>query len=85
MTSRAAIDLQEPKVLGMLLRTAREAQNLTPKAFATRLGLSAAQLCDLESGRRVLNRHRVAAILEQLGGYDPRASVDRNPAIASTR
>ena len=56
--------------LGEVLRSYRLCDELTQAAFAKRLGISAANLCDLEKGRKVPSLNRVVRIARKLGISD---------------
>jgi len=52
---------------GALLKTIRLRERLALATFAQRLGMTAANLCDLEQGRKVPGPQRAIAIARQLG------------------
>lgn len=52
---------------GPLLREIRLRSQQTLNEFAERLGISASNLCDLESGRRIPSPKRAVAIARKLG------------------
>lgn len=52
---------------GGMLRTWREAEEMTQTAFAKRVGLSVQNLNDLEKGRRIPTPSRAARIAKKLG------------------
>ena len=56
--------------LGEVLRSYRLCDELTQAEFARRLGISAANLCDLEKGRKVPSLNRVVKIARKLGISD---------------
>ena len=56
--------------LGEVLRSYRLCDELTQAEFAKRLGISAANLCDLEKGRKVPSLNRVVKIARKLGISD---------------
>jgi len=51
---------------GRFLSSWRESEGLTQVAFAKKLGLSAANLCDLEQGRRIPSPTRAKQIAKKL-------------------
>lgn len=52
---------------GMFLRSMREADEIGLSEFASKLGLSRANLCDLEKGRKIPSPERAARIAKYLG------------------
>lgn len=54
-------------MLAKALRKAREKANLSQRELATRLGISPANLADIEHGRRGISLFRAAAYGEALG------------------
>ena len=52
---------------GRFLISWRESEELTQAAFARKLGLSPANLCDLEQGRRIPSPTRAKKIAKKLG------------------
>ncbi|MFX5956878.1 helix-turn-helix transcriptional regulator, partial [Acinetobacter baumannii] len=52
---------------GAFLAAWRTADDLSQTAFAKKLGLSAANLCDLEQGRRIPSPARARKIAKKLG------------------
>jgi transcriptional regulator with XRE-family HTH domain len=52
---------------GRFLQAWREADGLTQTQFAKKLGLSSANLCDLEHGRRIPSPDRARRIAKKLG------------------
>ena len=52
---------------GRFLNSWRTGENLTLAQFARKLGLSSANLCDLEQGRRIPSPTRARAIAKKLG------------------
>ena len=53
--------------LGGLLRSFRLSEEMTQVKFAKKLGISAANLCDLEKGRKVSSASRAEKIAKKLG------------------
>ncbi len=53
--------------LGMFLTAFREADELSQSDFAKKMGLSRANLCDIEKGRKVPSPERAAKIAKKLG------------------
>jgi transcriptional regulator with XRE-family HTH domain len=53
--------------LGRLLKAYRDADSLSQTSFAKRLGLSSANLCDIERGRKFPTAMRAAKIAKKLG------------------
>ncbi len=49
-----------PMTLGDQLREARRVEGLSLEAYATRLGISRANLCDIEKGRKGVSPERAA-------------------------
>ena len=56
-----------PMTLGMYLLAFREAEELTQARFAKKIGLSPANLCDLEKGRKIASPDRAARLAKKLG------------------
>lgn len=53
--------------LGMFLRAFREADDLSQTEFAAKLGLSRANLCDLEKDRKPISPDRAVKLAKKLG------------------
>ena len=53
--------------LGMFIRTFREADKISQANFARKMGLSRANLCDIEKGRKLVGLTRAADIAKDLG------------------
>lgn len=53
--------------LGMFLVAFREAEELSQAEFSKKLGLSRANLCDIEKGRKVPSAERAAKMAKKLG------------------
>ncbi len=64
----------EPLTFGGMLRTIRECDELTLAAFARKLAISRANLCDIEHGRKGVSVER-AAKWARLLGYQERQFV----------
>jgi transcriptional regulator with XRE-family HTH domain len=78
------------KALGERIRELREAKDLSLRELATRLGLSAAFLSDVELGRRNPSKKVWASMakvldstLEDLRTYDQRAPLEELKRLAS--
>jgi transcriptional regulator with XRE-family HTH domain len=56
-----------PLTLGGLLEAIRQGEEISQVAFARSLGISRAQLCDIEKGRRHVSPGRAAAFARLLG------------------
>lgn len=52
--------------LGMFVRSLREADGISQTAFAERLGISRANLCDIEKGRKLVSIARAAKLAKKL-------------------
>lgn len=59
-----------PLTLGMYLRSIRLGEDESVAAFASKLGVSRQNLCDIEQGRRTVSVQRAAEWAELLG-YHP--------------
>lgn len=57
----------EPMSVSLLLRSNRFCEELSQKDFAKRLGVSVANLCDIEKGRQLVSPQRAARFAEALG------------------
>ncbi len=53
--------------LGMFLRAFREADEISQADFARTMGISRANLCDIEKGRKLVGLKRAAEIAKDLG------------------
>jgi plasmid maintenance system antidote protein VapI len=60
----------EPLTLGSLLQAIRQSEEATLEAFAKSLGVTRANLCDIEKGRRGVSVERAAQWATTLG-YHP--------------
>jgi antitoxin HigA-1 len=56
-----------PLTFGTLLASIREGEGMSQVAFAKRLGMSRAHLCDIEKGRKSVAPARAARFAEVLG------------------
>jgi len=56
-----------PMTLGVFLRAFRESEELSQTAFAKKLKLSRANLCDIEKGRKNVSPERAMQIAKILG------------------
>ncbi len=56
-----------PLTIADMLRSFRECEEMTQKAFAKKLGISPANLCDLEKGRKLPSPRRAVQIARKLG------------------
>ncbi len=59
-----------PLTFGQLINTARLCEEQSLEAFAKRLGVSRAYLCDIEKGRRPVSVERAAAWARKIGGLE---------------
>ena len=64
-----------PLTFGRMLRSIRLGEEETLESFASGLGISRANLCDIEHGRRGVSVQRAAQWAEQLG-YHPMRFVE---------
>lgn len=55
-----------PLTFGNMLESFRLAQEITPQAMASKLGVSRAHLCDVEKGRRTVSPERAARWAKRL-------------------
>ena len=53
--------------LGMFISSFRESEELSQTEYAKKLGLSRANLCDLEKGRKLISPERAAKIAKKMG------------------
>ncbi len=53
--------------VGMFLRAFRESESLSQAQYARTLGLSRANLCDLERGRKLISPERAAKLAKKIG------------------
>ena len=53
--------------VGMFVKSFREAEGLSQGNFARKLGLSQANLCDIERGRKIPSPERAARLAKLLG------------------
>jgi len=71
MTTKSLFEKLEkkygPLTFGEMLKSWREAEDLTQTAFAKKVGLSVQNLNDLEKGRRIPSPTRAAGIAKKLG------------------
>ncbi len=56
--------------LGRFISAWRRSEDLSQKEFAERLGISAANLCDIEKGRKGLSIYKASEIAKEIG-YSP--------------
>ena len=56
-----------PMTLGLFISAFREADGLTQVAYAAKLRLSRANLCDIEKGRKLVSVERAAKIAKYMG------------------
>ncbi len=56
-----------PLTLSALLESIRLGEGMSQAALAKRLGISAAHLCDIEKGRKVVSPERAARFAKALG------------------
>ncbi len=59
-----------PLTFGQLINTARLCEEASLEAFAKRLGVSRAYLCDVEKGRRPVSVERAAKWARTIGGLE---------------
>ena len=64
-----------PLTFGRMIRAIRVGEELTQEAFAKRLGVSKAHLCDIEKGRRAVSPARAWKWGQELG-YSPEQFVE---------
>ena len=57
-----------------ILKTLRECDEVSQKDFATQLGISKQNLCDIEKGRKAVTPSRAAMFAKKLG-YPPTAFI----------
>ena len=53
--------------VGMFLSAFRESEGLSQVEYAKKLGLSRANLCDLEKGRKLISPERAAKLAKKIG------------------
>lgn len=53
--------------VGLFLAAFRESEGLSQAEYARKLGLSRANLCDLEKGRKLISPERAAKLAKKLG------------------
>jgi antitoxin HigA-1 len=56
-----------PLTFGKMIKSIRECDEVTLEAFARRLGVSRAHLCDIEKGRRTVSVERALQWARKLG------------------
>ena len=56
-----------PMTVGMFIKTFRENDEISQTDYAKKLGLSRANLCDLERGRKLISPERAAKIAKRIG------------------
>lgn len=56
-----------PMTVGMFIKTFRENDDISQTDYAKKLGLSRANLCDLERGRKLISPERAAKIAKKIG------------------
>ena len=64
-----------PMTVGSFLRSWRESEELSQKDFAAQIGMSSANLCDIEKGRKGVSPERAAEIAEAIG-YSARVLIE---------
>jgi len=62
--------LEEPLTLGNALWSIRECDELSQAAMAKKLGISSANLCDIEKGRKLVSPDRAARWAKLLGYHE---------------
>ena len=63
-----------PLTISGILKSLRECEKISQKYFASQLGISKQNLCDIEKGRKAVAPSR-AAIFAQKLGYPPTAFI----------
>jgi transcriptional regulator with XRE-family HTH domain len=53
--------------VGMFLSSFRESEGLSQSEYAKKLGLSRANLCDLEKGRKLISPERAVKLAKKIG------------------
>ncbi len=53
--------------VGMFVKAFRESEGLSQSEYARKVGLSRANLCDLEKGRKLISPERAAKLSKKLG------------------
>lgn len=61
--------------IGALLKRARQREGLTLREMGKRLGFSAAHLCELEKGNKLVSPERAVRMARELG-LDPQVCVE---------
>lgn len=56
-----------PMTVGRFIKAFREGDEATQSAYAKRLGISKANLCDIEKGRKLVSAERAAKFARVLG------------------
>jgi transcriptional regulator with XRE-family HTH domain len=56
-----------PLTIASLLASERQCREISQLLFASRLGISAANLCDIEKGRKLVSPERAALFAKKLG------------------
>ncbi len=56
--------------VGMFIRAFRESDEISQIEYAKKLGISRANLCDIELGRKLISPERAAKIAKKLGVPD---------------
>jgi len=56
-----------PMTIGRFIKAFREGDEVTQNAYAKRLGISKANLCDIEKGRKLVSAERAAKFAKVLG------------------
>jgi transcriptional regulator with XRE-family HTH domain len=64
-----------PLTLGRFISSWRLSEELSQKEFAKKLGISAANLCDIEKGRKGVSIFRATEIAKKIG-YSPTVLVE---------
>ena len=65
---RASLDRKiGPMTLGNFLASWRESEGMTQVAFAKLLGISPANLCDIEKGRQLVSAKKASEIADKIG------------------
>ena len=62
----ALVEMMGPLTMASMLESARMGDESSQSSFARRLGISRANLCDIEKGRKLVSPQRAAAFAEKL-------------------
>ncbi len=56
-----------PMSVGLFIKSFREADGISQTEYARKLGISRANLCDIEKGRKQISPERAAKLADRLG------------------